>query len=221
MNDFNRNGTDNGESGFFVDTEYANTLPDTPEPEKPTAAQELFEWLEVLATAVITVVIIFSLVFRVATISGSSMQNTLFNGDKIIITNFAYTPKRGDIVVISRNAENSVEAVENGQVPIIKRVIATGGQTVYIDFERGVVYVDGTALDEPYAKEPTTRKFDVEFPIYVPEGYIFVLGDNRNDSKDSRDSEIGEGGLVDTRYVLGHAVLRIFPFSSFGRLDNK
>lgn len=221
MNFFNKNGTENGDSGFCVDTEYANALPDTAEPEKPTAAQELFEWLEVLATAVISVVIIFSLIFRVATISGSSMRDTLFDGDKVIITNFAYTPKQGDIIVISRNAENSVENVENGQVPIIKRVIATGGQTVNIDFTQGVVYVDGIPLDEPYAREATTRKFDVEFPIYVPEGYIFVLGDNRNDSKDSRDSEIGEGGLIDTRYVLGHAVLRIFPFSSFGRLDNK
>ena len=149
------------------------------------------------------------------------MTNTLQDADKVIITNLAYTPKRSDIVVISRNADNSVESVKTGQVPIIKRVIATGGQTVDIDFERGVVSVDGKELDEPYTRTPTTSKYDVEFPIYVPEGYIFVLGDNRNDSMDSRDSRIGEGGLVDTRYVLGHAVLRVFPFSSFGRLDNK
>ena len=203
------------EAGFNISAEYAESLPDTG-PEKRSTASELFEWLDVLVTAIISVVVIFSFIFRVATISGRSMTNTLQDADKVIITNLAYTPKRGDIVVISRNADNSVESVKTGQVPIIKRVIATGGQTVDIDFERGVV-----SVDEPYARTPTTSKYDVEFPIYVPEGYIFVLGDNRNDSMDSRDSRIGDGGLVDTRYVLGHAVLRVFPFSSFGRLDNK
>lgn len=210
------------ETGFNISEEFASSLPEAnPEPEKRSMAEELFEWLDVLATAIISVVIIFSFIFRVATISGRSMTNTLQDSDKVIITNLAYTPQRGDIVVISRNVSNTVEDVKTAQVPIIKRVIATGGQTVDIDFERGVVSVDGVELDEPYTRTPTTNKYDVEFPIYVPEGYIFVLGDNRNDSMDSRDSRIGEGGLVDTRYVLGHAVLRVFPFSSFGRLDNK
>ena len=224
----NANSEPADETGFNISEEFASRLPDAkPEPEKRSMAEELFEWLDVLATAIISVVIIFSFIFRVATISGRSMTNTLQDKDKVIITNLAYTPQRGDIVVISRNADNSVENVKTAQVPIIKRVIATGGQTVDIDFERGVVSVDGVEsvdgkeLDEPYARTPTTSKYDVEFPIYVPEGYIFVLGDNRNDSMDSRDSRIGEGGLVDTRYVLGHAVLRVFPFSSFGRLDNK
>lgn len=212
------NGSDSGEGGFIVDTEYTDNLPDTPEEEKKNTVEEIFEWLDVLATAIITVVIIFSLLFRVATISGPSMQNTLFTGDKVIISNLGYTPKCGDIVVVSRNVNNSVEDAATSKEPIIKRVIATGGQTVDIDFERGVVSVDGVELDEPYAKTPTTTKYDVEFPLYVPDGYIFVMGDNRNDSMDSRDSRIGEGGLVDTRYVLGHAVFRIFPFNSIGSL---
>lgn len=192
-------------------------------------SKEIIEWLEVVSTAVIAVVLIFSFVFRIATISGDSMLNTLiggnaFNenrGDKVIISNIAYTPDNGDIVVISRNAENSVERQLTGQGPIIKRVIATGGQTVDIDFEKGIVYVDGKALKENYISSPTTTKADVEFPIYVPEGYIFVLGDNRKDSLDSRFTQIGDGGLVDTRYVLGHAIFRIFPFNRIGRLDNK
>ena len=209
----------NREDGFKLDTEYINNLPDTPEEEKNrTTAEEIFDWLDVFATAIITVVIVFSLICRIATVQGESMQNTLFTGDKVIISNLGYTPEQGDIVVVSRNANNSLDAVAASNEPIIKRVIAVGGQTVNIDFERGVVSVDGVELEEPYTKTLTTSKYDVEFPIYVPEGYIFVLGDNRNDSMDSRDSRIGDGGLVDTRYVLGHAIFRIFPFDSIGSL---
>lgn len=209
----------NGEDGFHVDTDYMSSIPEQPEPEKkPDLAKEIFEWLDVLVTAIIAVVVIFSLLFRTATIQGDSMRDTLHSGDKVIISNLAYTPKQGDIVVISRNIDNAVEDVVSGQTPIIKRVIAVGGQTVNIDFERGVVFVDGVELDEPYTRTPTNRKDSVEFPLYVPEGYIFVLGDNRNESLDSRFGQIGEGGLIDTRYVLGHAVLRIFPFNSIGKL---
>lgn len=209
----------NREDGFKLDTEYINNLPDTPEEEKNrTTAEEIFDWLDVFATAIITVVIVFSLICRIATVQGESMQNTLFTGDKVVISNLGYTPEQGDIVVVSRNANNSLDAVAASNEPIIKRVIAVGGQTVNIDFERGVVSVDGVELEEPYTKTLTTSKYDVEFPIYVPEGYIFVLGDNRNDSMDSRDSRIGDGGLVDTRYVLGHAIFRIFPFDSIGSL---
>ena len=103
------------EAGFNISAEYAESLPDTkPEPEKRSTASELFEWLDVLVTAIISVVVIFSFIFRVATISGRSMTNTLQDADKVIITNLAYTPKRGDIVVISRNADNSVESVKTG-----------------------------------------------------------------------------------------------------------
>ena len=179
----------------------------------------IFDWLEVLVHAIIAVVICFSFFFRIATIDGPSMENTLLNSERVIISNLFYEPKVGDIVVISRNKENSVFTMNESNTPIIKRIIATEGQTVDIDFEQGVVYVDGIALDEPYTKTPTNRKWDIEFPVTVDEGCIFVLGDNRNDSLDSRDARIGEYGMIDTRYILGHAVYRIFPFDKIGKLD--
>jgi len=179
----------------------------------------VFDWLEVLVHAIIAVVICFSFLFRIATIDGPSMKDTLYDGERVIISNLFYEPKVGDIVVISRNKENSVYTMNDSNTPIIKRIIAMEGQTVDIDFEEGVVYVDGIELDEPYARTPTNRKYDVEFPVTVDEGCVFVLGDNRNDSMDSRDSRIGEYGMVDTRYILGHAVFRILPFDKIGRLD--
>ncbi len=179
----------------------------------------VFDWLEVLVHAIIAVVICFSFLFRVATIDGPSMENTLHDGEKVIITNLFYEPEVGDIVVVSRNKENSVFTMDDSNTPIIKRIIALEGQTVDIDFEKGIVYVDGIALEEPYAKTPTNEKYDIEFPVTVDEGCVFVLGDNRNDSLDSRSSRIGEYGMIDTRYILGHAVFRILPFDKMGRLD--
>ena len=184
-----------------------------------TLTQELFEWADVIVTSVIAVVVIFTLVFKVVSIVGDSMLNTVYPDDKIIITNVGYHPKRGDIVVISRNLNNSIEGrgVESNS-PIIKRVIATAGQTVDIDFDRGVVSVDGVVYDEPYVRTPTNLHYDITFPVRVPDHCIFVLGDNRNDSMDSRSSDIGDNGMIDERYVLGRAVFRLFPLSRMGGL---
>lgn len=179
--------------------------------------KEIFEWLEVIISALVVVVVIFTFVFRVATIVGDSMQNTFFEGQKVIITNWFYTPKVGDVVVVSRNVKNTGAATDDNG-PIIKRVIATEGQQVNIDFSKGIVYVDGVALDEPYTKTPTNMQGDIQFPVYVPEGHVFCLGDNRNESLDSRFSVIGDKGMIDTRYILGKVTLRILPFSDFGKV---
>ncbi|MBQ8204055.1 MAG: signal peptidase I [Clostridia bacterium] len=185
------------------------------------AKKEVFEWLDVVISAIIVVVILFTFVFRVATIEGPSMQNTLFAGEKVVISNFFYEPQVNDIVVISRNAENIVGEDSDSSLPIIKRIIAVEGQTVDIDFNKGIVYVDGEAIDDSYAKTPTNLCYNdgVTFPVRVPENCVFVLGDNRNDSLDSRSSKIGKNGMVDTRYILGKTILRIYPFDKVGGLE--
>ncbi len=171
---------------------------------------QIFDWLDVLVSAILVVVLIFTFVFRVATVVGDSMENSFFENEKLVLSNVFYEPKYGDVVIISRNADNSVST--DTDLPIIKRVIAVEYQTVDINFATGVVYVDGKALDEPYTKTPTNVKHDIDFPVTVPKGCVFVLGDNRNLSLDSRSSRIGEDGMIDKRYILGRVLLRIFPF---------
>ncbi|MGI6269556.1 MAG: signal peptidase I [Candidatus Howiella sp.] len=211
----------NREESYIPEEEH-NPLPLMEENTARRPAQEVFEWLDAIVAAIVTVVLLFTFVFRVVGVDGTSMLQTLQDKDKVIISNVHYTPAYGDIVVISRNYRNddSMEVTKHTE-PIIKRVIATGGQSVDIDFEAGVVYVDGVALEESYVNTPTNRYYDIEFPVQVPEGYLFVMGDNRNGSLDSRSSEIG---MVNEKYVLGKAFFRIwrdkeFRFSSGDLFD--
>ncbi len=185
--------------------------------EKSQLKRELFDWLEIFVVAVSIVIILFTFAFKVVTISGDSMLNTLHNGERILISNLFYSPERGDIVVISRNEYNSTRFTSNENC-IIKRVIATEGQVVDIDFKKGIVFVDGVALSEDYTNTPTNTMGDVQFPVIVPEGHVFVLGDNRNTSSDSRYSTLGDNGMVDTKNILGRAVLRLLPVNRFGVL---
>ena len=149
------------------------------------------------------ILLLLLLVFRVVIVSGPSMNDTLVHGDYLILLNNVLygEPKQGDIIVASK------DSFKDGE-PIIKRVIATEGQEVDIDFTAGIVYVDGVALEEDYIKSLTKMQEGMQFPLTVDKGCIFVMGDNRGVSKDSRNPEIG---LIDTREVLGRAVFLVFP----------
>ena len=172
--------------------------------------QNVLEYAESLALVFAVMLLIFTFIARPATVDGESMLPTLENGERLVISHLFYEPSAGDIVVLCGEADH-----EEGK-NLIKRIIATGGQTVDIDFELGQVYVDGEALSEPYTLEPTYLDEGTEFPLTVPEGEIFVMGDNRNASSDSRDPELG---TVDERYVLGRALFVLFPFRDFGPIE--
>ncbi len=164
-----------------------------------------YEWLDSIVGAVIAIFIVFAFIIRPVGVEGTSMVPTLDDGDWLFVSSFDSHPQKGEIVIVTQ--PNKVR-----NEPIVKRVIAVGGQEVDIDFLQGVVYVDGEALDEPYTNAPTYRSYDVVFPITVPEGKVFVMGDNRNLSIDSRSTAIG---LIDENYVLGRAVGRIIPFGKW------
>ena len=174
------------------------------EQEKQTAkGRDLYEWVQSLVGSVLVVVAIFTFVIRMMGVDGHSMLNTLQHGDRLLVVNsmLYHDYKYGDIVILRKNGVFDDD-------PIVKRVIAVEGQTVDIDFAEGIVYVDGEALEEDYIREPTYTAEGTEFPLTVPEGSIFVMGDNRNGSSDSRDYRLGTG---DTRYVIGKAAFLIFP----------
>ena len=173
------------------------------EETKTVRGRELYEWVQSLVGSVLVVVAIFTFGIRMLGVDGHSMLNTLQHGDRLLVLNsmFYHDYQYGDIVILRKDG-----VFDND--PIVKRVIATGGQTVDIDFNEGVVYVDGEALEEDYIREPTYTAEGTEFPLTVPEGSIFVMGDNRNGSSDSRDYRLG---TVDTRYVIGKAAFLLFP----------
>ena len=170
---------------------------------------ELYLNVRTLVFVLAALILIFTFVVRIIVVSGSSMENTLQNGDSMLVWCLGYEPKQGDIVVLTQRSYQ--------EDSLVKRVIATEGQRVDIDYDTGTVYVDGTPLEEDYIKEA------MQVPNYgegvnhvtVPEGCIFVMGDNRNDSADSRYPSIG---IIDTRSVIGRAVMVLFPFQDFALL---
>lgn len=169
-----------------------------------SASRDLYLNVRVLVGMMAVFVLLFTFVARVIVVSGPSMESTLWERDLIFVWALGYAPKQGDIVVLTQEhyQEDS----------IIKRVIATGGQRVDIDYNTGTVYVDGQALQEDYINEPMRLPGWGEGinHVEVPEGCIFVMGDNRNHSADSRHPDIG---IVDTRCVIGRGLAVLFPFN--------
>lgn len=164
----------------------------------------IYEWLDSFVFAIILILLIFVFAVRVVGVNGDSMNPTLNDGDWLTVSAINIDYERGDIVVITQpNALNE---------PLIKRVIAVGGDTVDIDFNTNEVIVNGEVLDEPYIKAPTSSRGDFSQPIRIPEGYVFVMGDNRNNSLDSRFNSIG---IIDERYILGVANVRLYPFGEW------
>lgn len=161
----------------------------------------LYDWVNSIIVAVVAVVILLTFCFRLIDVDGRSMEPTLINTDKVIVTNLFYTPNNGDVVVISHG--------EKYDKPLIKRVIATEGQTLDIDFENYKIYVDGVLIDEPYIQGETIEG-NADIPDVVPEGKVFVLGDNRPVSLDSRSREVG---LIDEESIIGKAQFVIIPHS--------
>ena len=159
-----------------------------------------------ISGALVIVIFCLNFFFRLVDVKGTSMVETLQNGDKLIVTNFNYTPKPNDIIVISHGKEYAE--------PIVKRVIATAGQTLKLDYENDRILVDGVVIDEPYLDVSTfcNVEADYEIPEVIPDGMIFVMGDNRGVSMDSRDSRIG---LISVDNVIGKAQFVVYPFSDF------
>ena len=184
------------------------------------AANEVFDWLESILMAVIIIVLVFTFILRVNTVSGESMDPTLQNGQKLIVTDLFYTPDYNDIVIIQA-------ANLDGGMPIVKRIIGLPGDVINIDFEEGIVYRNGEALpieikddliyeDGHTINSYTTRNMEMMSgqDYTVPEDSYFVMGDNRNNSKDSR--LFSEIGYIKKNYIAGHAIFSIFPFDTFG-----
>ena len=193
-------------------TDEALNPSEKPEEEKGSFKLDLFYWTQTLVTVLIFLILVFALVGRVIEVKGSSMVPTLHEGYLMLLQSLGYSPRQGDVVVLRKNTFMND--------PIVKRVIATGGQHVTVDYTAGKVYVDGAALDEPYINEimvyPASPEMSIS-DVVVPEGSIFVMGDNRNHSSDSRHELLG---TVDERYVLGKALWVVFPFhGDFGPIE--
>ena len=175
------------------------------EPKK-SMGREILEWIVTILVAFVIAMIIRNFIFTVAMVDGESMMPTLTHGDRLIVWRLGYEPEKSDIIVLQ----------QEGKPPYIKRIIATEGDVVNIDYNAHTVSVNGTILNEEYILEPTVLRGDVSFPLTVADNHVFVLGDNRNNSSDSRISSVGQ---VNEDDIMGKAVLRIFPFNKLGSVS--
>ena len=173
------------------------------------AVRETYDWVQSLTSALIFCVIVFVFLIRLVYVNGNSMYPTLNNNDLMLVSRFLYTPRTGDIVVFKKDAYDPNKA-------LVKRVIATEGQVININFEIGAVYVDGEEIKEDYIRDLTYNKLDFIGPQTVPEGCVFVMGDNRNESTDSRNNLIG---MVDSRLIIGKVLYVIYPLDAFRKVQ--
>jgi signal peptidase I len=187
--------------------------------------RDFMDLLESVLFTVFITTLVFTFICRLSEVEGDSMLDTLVDKDRLVISNLFYTPKYKDIVIVNSNyatlfdADSELKQSDGLNKVLVKRVIALPGQEVDFDFNRGKVLVDGVELDETYAREPSwknpyTNAFT--YPITVPEGYVFVMGDNRNNSRDSRNESVG---LISNGQILGRALFRIAPLNRFGLLE--
>lgn len=182
------------------------SVENTTEKKKYGPVGLVYDVVSIFTTALVIIAFLFTFFIRFVGVDGSSMEPTLSHGDWLVVSAINNNIKVGDIVISTQpNSFNE---------PLVKRVIAKGGQTVDIDFTSGDVFVDGEKLNEPYIKELTHTSEGVSFPLTVPEGTLFLMGDNRNNSTDSRSNLVG---CVDERYVLGVVKLRLAP--EFSKID--
>ena len=199
LNEFNNNDTESSQK-----------------PNKPSLLSSIFDYVEIFVFAICAVILIFSFAIRLCKVEGPSMEKTLIADEMLLVSNLFYTPERGDIIVFHQT--------DTLDEPVVKRVIATEGETIDIDFNTWTVKITDTdgntfILDEPYMHLDSGRAILLSsrtYPYKVPEGCLFVMGDNRNHSSDSRGDTIG---MVDERRVLGKVVFRITPFDKIGPVD--
>lgn len=189
---------------------------ENPGEEKTSFRTDLYYWVQALVAVLIGLILVFTLAGRVIGVVGSSMVPTLHDGNLLLLQSIGYTPQQGDVVVLRKPG---FPPPPRETAPIVKRVIAVGGQHVRVDYEAGAVYVDDVALEEPYINElmhPSSDSNMSVLDVEVPEGSIYVLGDNRNNSSDSRHQDLG---TVDERYVLGRVLCVMFPFQDMGAVE--
>jgi signal peptidase I len=170
-----------------------------------------FEWIELFVFSFSLVLIIMTFAVRHSPVIGSSMAHTLEENDILLVSGVMYKPEQNDVIVFQSPTVGYDE-------PLVKRIIAVGGQEINIDFSTWTVLVDGKKLDETYVNYEegfNMLSADIKFPLIIPDGYVFVMGDNRNHSLDSRDSIVGPG-LVDERYIIGRVIFRVYPFNKIG-----
>lgn len=167
--------------------------------------KEILEWVQAIAIALVIAIVIRTYVFSLIKVNGHSMLPTLHHNERLVVVKLGYTPKQGDIIILN--------PPEKERGPFVKRVIAVEGQTVNIDFEKHKVYVDGVALEEDYINEPTIQRGNIAFPVTVPEDHVFVMGDNRNNSRDSRYTDVG---MIPYKEIIGKVTIRIWPLNRLG-----